>query len=145
MTEHETITETLKNTKTIAVVGLSDDPLRPSYGVSQYMQRQGYRIIPVNPKGQNVLGEQGYSSLAKIPEHFDVVNVFRRSEAIPQVVDEVIALGEAGNRPSAIWIQEGIVNEPAAEKARHAGYTVVMDRCILKEHRKRAAELRHPA
>ncbi len=142
MTEHDPITEILKNTKTIAVIGLTANTLRPSYEVSRYMQQQGYRIIPVNPKGERVLGEQGYPSLAAIPGSIDVVNVFRRAEAIPQIVDEVIALGEAGKRPAAVWIQEGIVNQPAAAKARQAGYTVVMDRCILKEHRQRATELR---
>ena len=126
------IGELLKRAKTIAVVGLSDSPLRPSHGVAAYMQTAGYRIIPVNPAIQGALGEKAVKSLRDIQEKIDIVDVFRRSEFVPEVVDEAIELG-AG----AIWMQEGVVHEAAAEKARKAGIFVVMDLCILKEHRKR--------
>jgi predicted CoA-binding protein len=126
------IGELLKRAKTIAVVGLSDSPLRPSHGVAAYMQSAGYRIIPVNPAIQGALGEKAVKSLRDIQEKIDIVDVFRRSEFVPEVVDEAIELG-AG----AIWMQEGVVHEAAAEKARKAGIFVVMDLCILKEHRKR--------
>ena len=122
----------LKRAKTIAVVGLSDSPLRPSYGVSAYMQQQGYRIIPVNPSIQGALGEKAVASLSDIREKVNIVDVFRRSEFVPEVVDEAIKL-----RVPAIWMQEGVVHEAAAEKARKAGIFVVMDRCILKEHQQR--------
>ena len=122
----------LKRAKTIAVVGLSDSPLRPSYGVSAYMQQQGYRIIPVNPSIQGALGEKAVASLSDIKGGIDIVDVFRRSEFVPEVVDEAIKL-----HVPAIWMQEGVVHEAAAEKARKAGIFVVMDRCILKEHQRR--------
>jgi hypothetical protein len=128
-TEAERIADLLKQSKTIAVVGLTDNPLRPSYGVSSYMQSQGYRIIPVNPHVSDSLGEKAYPSLLDVPEKIDIVNIFRRPEAVPEVVDEAIQL----NVP-AIWMQEGVVHEAAAEKARKAGIFVVMDRCILKDH-----------
>lgn len=131
-TEAERITELLKSAKTIAVVGLSDSPHRTSYGVSQYMQSQGYRIIPVNPNIEQWEGEKAYPSLLDVPEKVDVVNVFRRSEAVPELVDHAIQI-----KAPAIWMQEGVIHEEAAEKARQAGIFVVMDRCILKEHRKR--------
>ena len=131
--EADRITELLKSAKTIAVVGLSDSPLRTSYGVSQYMQSQGYRIIPVNPAITESLGEQAYASLLDVPEKIDIVNVFRRSEFVPEVVEEAIRL-----KVPAIWMQEGVVHEESAEKARAAGILVVMDRCILKEHLKRS-------
>ena len=131
MTEVESITELLKTAKTIAVVGLSDSPFRTSYGVSEYMQSQGYRIIPVNPLVRESLGVKAYASLSDVPERIDIVNVFRRSEHVPEVVEEAIRL-----RVPAIWMQEGVVHEAAAEKARQAGIFVVMDRCILKEHRR---------
>jgi uncharacterized protein len=123
----------LARAKTIAVVGLSSDPMRPSFGVSQYMQRKGYRIIPVNPNASSVLGEKAYGNLADIPETIDVVDVFRRSEFVPALVAEVIRL-----KIPALWLQEGVVHQAAAQKARDAGVMVVMDRCILKEHRARA-------
>ena len=126
------IGELLKRAKTIAVVGLSDSPLRPSHGVAAYMQTAGYRIIPVNPAIQGALGEKAVKSLRDIQEKIDIVDVFRRSEFVPEVVDEAIELGV-----EAIWMQEGVVHEAAAEKARKAGIFVVMDLCILKEHRKR--------
>jgi uncharacterized protein len=131
-TSSDEITELLKRAKTIAVVGLSDSPLRPSHGVSAYMQHHGYRIIPVNPNIHGALGEKALSSLADVKEKVDIVDIFRRSEYVPEVVDEAIRLGV-----SAVWMQEGVIHEPAAQKARQAGIMVVMDRCILKEHRKR--------
>ena len=130
---HDPITELLKSARTIAVVGLSNSPLRPSYGVSAYMQGEGYRIIPVNPNlREAVLGEQPYASLSQVPERIDVVNIFRRSEFVPEVVDQAIQLGVP-----AIWMQEGVIHEAAAAKARMAGLFVIMDQCILKEHRAR--------
>ncbi len=130
--EAEEIAELLKSAKTIAVVGLSDDPMRASYDVSEYMQSQGYRIIPVNPEIRESLGEKAYPTLSEVPEKIDIVNVFRRPEFVPEVVDEAIRVGAP-----AIWMQEGVVHEAAAEKARQAGTFVVMDRCILKEHSRR--------
>jgi len=126
------IGEVLKRTKTIAVVGLSDSPLRPSYGVSAYMQSQGYKIIPVNPSIKGSLGEKAVASLADVEEKIDMVDVFRRSEYVPELVDEAIRL-----KVPAIWLQEDVIHEEAAEKARKAGIFVVMDKCILKEHRRR--------
>jgi predicted CoA-binding protein len=126
------IGELLKRTKTIAVVGLSDSPLRPSYGVSAYMQSHGYRIIPVNPSIKGSLGEKAVASLADVPEKIDMIDVFRRSEFVPELVDEAIRL-----KVPAIWLQEDVIHEAAAEKARKAGIFVVMDKCILKEHRRR--------
>ena len=131
-TATDEIGELLKRTKTIAVVGLSDSPLRPSYGVSAYMQTQGYRIIPINPSIKGSLGEKAVATLADVPEKIDMVDVFRRSEFVPEIVDEAIRL-----KVPAIWLQEGVIHEEAAEKARRAGITVVMDRCVLKEHRAR--------
>ena len=126
------IRELLRRAKTIAVVGLSDSPLRPSHGVSAYMQTQGYRIIPVNPNVRFSLGEKSYPSLADVPEKVDIVNIFRRPELVEEIVDQAIAL-----KIPAIWMQEDVINEKAAVKARRAGMFVVMDRCILKEHRAR--------
>ena len=127
------IGELLVRAKTIAVVGLSSDPMRPSFGVSQYMQRKGYRIIPVNPNETSVLGEKAYGSLNEVSETIDVVDVFRRPEFVPEIVDDAIRL-----KIPAVWLQEGVIHEAAAKKARGAGIQVVMDRCILKEHRARA-------
>ena len=123
--------ELLKKYKTIAVVGLSPNRMRPSNGVSQYMQSQGYRIIPVNPGHAEILGEKSYRRLEDIPEPVEIVNVFRRSEEVGPVVDSAIAIGA-----KAVWLQEGIYNEAAAERAAQAGLAVVQDLCILKEHRK---------
>ena len=131
-TTQDSIFELLRKAKTIAVVGLSDSPLRASHGVSAYMQSQGYRIVPVNPAVDNVLGEDSYSSLLDVKEKIDIVNIFRRSEFVPDVVDQAIQL-----KVPAIWMQEGVIHEAAAEKARQAGILVIMDRCILKEHRAR--------
>ncbi|HXZ42641.1 MAG TPA: CoA-binding protein [Terriglobales bacterium] len=130
--ESDSITEILKRAKTIAVVGLSDSPLRPSHGVSAYMQTQGYRIIPVNPRIKEALGEAAYPSLLDVPEKIHIVNIFRRPEFVGEVVDQAIQL-----KVPAIWMQEEVINEAAAEKARNIGIFVVMDRCILKEHRAR--------
>ncbi len=124
--------ELLLRAKTIAVVGLSDSPLRPSHGVSAYMQAQGYKIIPVNPIITEALGEQSFASLHDVPVKIDIVNVFRRPEFVEDVVDQAIQL-----KIPAVWMQEGVVNEKAAEKARKAGMFVAMDICILKEHRAR--------
>ena len=126
------IGDLLTKAKTIAVVGLSSDPMRPSFGVSEYMQRKGYRIIPVNPNESSVLGEKAYASLSEVPEKVDIVDVFRRPEFVPEIVEEAIRL-----KLPALWLQEGVIHEPAAKRAREAGLTVVMDRCILKEHRVR--------
>lgn len=131
-TATDEIGELLKRTKTIAVVGLSDSPLRPSYGVSAYMQSHGYKIIPVNPSIKGALGEKAVASLAEIEEKIDMVDVFRRPEYVPELVDEAIRL-----KVPAIWLQEDVIHEAAAEKARKAGIFVVMDKCILKEHRRR--------
>ncbi|HUQ91849.1 MAG TPA: CoA-binding protein [Bryobacteraceae bacterium] len=125
-----TISELLQQSRTIAVVGLSGSRFRPSYGVSQYMQEQGYRIIPVNPAETEVLGEKCYPSLEAIPEKIDIVNIFRRSEFVPPIVESAIRIGA-----KAVWMQEDVVHEGAAQKAREAGLEVVMDRCILKDHR----------
>jgi predicted CoA-binding protein len=126
------IGELLKRAKTIAVVGLSSSPLRPSHGVAAYLQQQGYRIIPVNPVIESALGEKSYASLREVPEKIDIVDVFRRPEFVPEIVDQAIEL-----KLPAVWLQEGVIHEAAAEKARQAGVFVVMDRCILKEHRRR--------
>ena len=121
----------IRTGKTIAVVGLSNRRSRPSYGVSEYLQEQGYRIIPVNPNETEVLGEKAYARLEDIPEPVDIVDVFRRSEEVPAIVDSAIKIGAKG-----IWMQEGVSDETAAAKARAAGLDVVMDHCILKIHRK---------
>jgi len=126
------VSELLKRAKTIAVVGLSNDPMRPSFGVSAYMQSQGYRIIPVNPQIESCLGEKAYASLLEVREKIDIVNIFRRAEFVEEVVDQAIQLGVP-----AIWMQEDVIHDKAAEKARKNGIFVVMDRCILKEHRAR--------
>ena len=122
--------ELFKRARTIAVVGLSDNPLRPSHGVSAYMQSRGYRIIPVNPQIESSLGEKAYPSLLDVPERIDIVNIFRRPVYVEEIADQAIQL-----RVPAIWMQEDVINEKAAEKARQNGIFVVMDRCILKEHR----------
>lgn len=123
------IPDLLRRSRTIAVVGLSSKKFRPSYGVAEYMQTQGYRIIPVNPNESEVLGEKTYRSLEDVPEHIDIVDIFRRSEFVGPIVESAIRIGA-----NAIWMQEGVVHEEAAKKARAAGLAVVMDRCILKEH-----------
>ena len=124
----------LRHAKTIAVLGLSSSPWRPSYGVSEYMQSVGYRIVPVNPKETEVLGEKAFATLDDVPVAVDIVNVFRQSQFVPEIVEAAIRIGAKG-----VWLQEGVVHEEAAQKAREAGLEVVMDRCILKEHRKMVA------
>ena len=128
------IEQILRTSKTIAVVGLSSKRMRPSYGVSEYMQRVGYRIIPVNPAETEVLGERAYRTLEEIPEPVDIVDVFRRSEFVGEIVDSAIRI-----KAKCIWMQEGVEHHDGAAKAREAGIDVVMDRCILKEHRARFA------
>lgn len=121
----------LSSIKTIAVVGLSSDPTKPSYEVSQYMQRQGYRIVPVNPREEEVLGERAYPTLEEIPFPIDLVNVFRRPAHTPEVVRSAIAIGA-----KAVWLQLGIANDEARVAAAEAGLPYVEDRCLLIEHRK---------
>ncbi len=137
MTQPDPIAELLRHARTIAVVGLSSNPMRPSHGVTAYMQSHGYRIIPVNPNITECLGEKAYPSLRDIPEKdvpekIDIVNIFRRSEFVEEIVEDAIQL-----KVPALWMQEDVIHEKAAEKARQAGIFVVMDRCILKEHRTR--------
>jgi len=121
----------LRRVKTIAVVGLSPNPTRPSYGVSQAMQGFGYAIVPVHPAAREVLGARAYPRLAAVPVPIDLVNVFRRAEFIDGIVDECLALGLKN-----LWIQEGIINEPAAMRAVESGLMVVMDRCIYRDYRR---------
>ena len=125
----QAIAELLRGAHTIAVVGLSPKPYRASYGVAEFLQSAGYRIVPVNPNLREVLGEKAYARLEDIPEKVDIVDVFRRSEAVPEIVDAAIRIGAR-----AVWMQEGVANEQAASRARAAGLLVVMDTCILKEH-----------
>ena len=125
--ELETI---LAESKTVAVVGLSPDPKRESYGIALYLKQQGYRIIPVNPKAEEILGEKSYPSLQAIPERVDVVQVFRKPEAVPAIVEDAIAIGA-----KVVWMQVGIVHEAAAERARQTGLQVVMNTCMRATHR----------
>jgi predicted CoA-binding protein len=133
----DAILELLKKYKTIAVVGLSSNPMRPSYGVTEYMQGAGYRIIPVNPNETEVLGEKSYARLEDVQEKIDIVNVFRRAEDVPPVVESAIRIGA-----KVVWMQSGIENKSAAEKALGAGLVVIQDACILVEHQRRARELK---
>lgn len=126
------IAEILRKCKTIAVVGLSSNPRRPSHEVTEYMLRAGYRIIPVNPNETEVLGEKSYARLEDVPQKIDLVNIFRRPVEVPPVVESAIRIGAP-----VVWMQLGIENEEAAEKARAAGLAVVENACILVEHRKR--------
>lgn len=130
----ETIKRILADCRTIAVVGLSSKSTRPSHGVAGYIQRAGYRIIPVNPNETEVLGERSYASLKDVPDEIDLVDVFRRSEEAGAVVDDAIAVGA-----KAVWLQEGVIDDDAAQRALNAGLLVVMDRCWLKEHVRRKA------
>lgn len=125
------IDQILEETKTIAVVGLSGNAMRPSFGVSEYMQTAGYRIIPVNPKEDNILGEKCYPTLEAIPEPVDCVDVFRQPEAVPEIVASAIAIGA-----KSVWLQEGVAHPEAENQARAAGLRVASDCCILKEHRR---------
>ena len=133
------ILEILRQYKTIGVVGLSSNPMRPSYGVSHYMQASGYRIVPVNPNETEVLGEKSYARVEDVPEKIEIVDIFRRPEDVPPVVDGAIRAGA-----KVVWMQLGIENAAAAEKARAAGLTVVMDACMLIEHKKRRQALSSP-
>lgn len=130
--EADSLGHILKRSKIIAVVGLSSKPHRPSHGVARYLQSVGYHIIPVNPNETEVLGEKSYRRLEDVPIKVDIVDVFRRSEFVPSVVESAIAIGA-----KMVWMQEGVVHEEAAARARAAGLEVVMDRCLLKEHAKR--------
>jgi predicted CoA-binding protein len=133
-TATDQIADVLNSAKNIAVVGLSNSPMRPSYGVTAYMQSAGYKIIPVNPAINGALGEKAVPTLLDVPkdQKIDIVNIFRRPEFVPEIVDQAIQM-----KVPCIWMQEEVVHEEAAEKARKAGITVIMDKCILKEHRKR--------
>jgi predicted CoA-binding protein len=125
------VAEILQQSRTIAVVGLSSKRFRASYGVAEYMQRSGYRIVPVNPQESEVLGEKCYPDLDSVPEAIDIVDIFRRSEFVPEIVEAAIRKGV-----KAIWMQEGVRHEEAARRAAEAGLDVVMDRCTLKDHRR---------
>src|SRR5216684_294842 len=127
------ITKILRESKTIAVVGLSSNPMRPSHGVTEYMRGAGYRIIPVNPNETEVLGEKSYARLEDVPEKIEIVDIFRRAEEVSAVVESAIRVGA-----KVVWMQSGVENEEAAAKARAAGLVVVEDACILVEHRKRS-------
>ena len=128
----DAIAELLEKYKTLAVVGLSSKTSRPSHGVASYMQRQGYRIIPVNPHESSVLGEKAYAKLRDVPDTVEIVVIFRRPEFVPEIAEDAIRAGA-----KVIWMQEGVSNEEAAGRARAAGLEVIEDRCILKEHAKR--------
>jgi hypothetical protein len=130
------IFDILTKYKTIAVVGLSSNPTRPSYAVTEYMQSSGYHIIPVNPNETDVLGEPSYADLEEVPQKIEIVNIFRRAEDIPPVIEAAIRVGA-----KVVWMQQGIANEPAAAKAQAAGLTVIMDACIFIEHKRRRQNL----
>ena len=125
------IPKVLKESKTIAIVGLSPHPERPSYQVARYLKEHGYTIIPVNPAVTEILGKKSYPSLLDIPEPVDVVDVFRHAADIPPIVEDAIAIGA-----KVVWLQEGIIHEESAQRAKSAGLTVVMDHCMMKEHRR---------
>ncbi len=131
-TAGDPVTEILKTSRTIAVVGLSSRRFRPSYGVAEYLKSAGYRIIAVNPNEIEVFGEKSYAHLEDIPERVDIVDIFRRSEFVPEIVESAIRIGARG-----VWMQEGVIHPEAAERARRAGMFVIMNSCILKEHIKR--------
>jgi len=133
---HDPITDLLRNSRTIAVVGLSSNPRRPSHEVAAYLQSAGYRIIPVNPNESEVLGEKSYARLEDIREPVDIVDVFRRPEEVPPIADSAIAV-----KAKALWLQQGITNDAAAEKAHAAGLLVIEDACILIEHKRRRSEI----
>ncbi len=133
----DAIFQVLKKYKTIAVVGLSSNPMRPSHGVTQYMQGEGYRIIPVNPNEAEVLGEKSYARLEDVPEKIEIVDIFRRTEEVAGVVESAIRVGA-----KVVWMQLGVENDAAAEKARAAGLVAIEDACIFMEHRRRAGELK---
>jgi predicted CoA-binding protein len=136
----EEIRSVLKSCRTVAVVGLSRNPDKDSYRVAHYLQSVGYRIIPVNPFSDEILGEKCYKSLRDIPETIEVVDIFRPAEDVPPIVEEAIELKNKLGTPKVIWMQLGIVNEEAARQARKAGFTVVMNRCMMVEHRRLSME-----
>ncbi len=123
--------EILNSSRVVAVVGLSTKPDRPSYKVASYLKKNGYKIIPVTPKAEKILGEVCYPDLGSIPKSVDMVNIFQRAEEVPAIVEEAINIGA-----KVVWMQEGVINEQAAARAKKAGLLVVMDKCMLKEHRK---------
>lgn len=125
----------LKNYKTIAVVGLSTNPAKDSHRVAKYLKTKGYSIIPVNPFADEILGEKCYKSLLDVPKTIEVVDIFRPAKDVMPIVDQAIELKEKLENPHVIWMQLGIVNEKAAARARNAGLTVVMDRCMMNEHK----------
>jgi predicted CoA-binding protein len=131
----ETIEKILKECRTIAVVGLSSDSSRPSYGVASYMKRRDFKVIPVNPNETEVFGEKAYASLGEVPDKIDLVDIFRRSSAAGTAVDQAIVVGA-----KAVWLQEGVIDHAAAQRAADAGLLVVMDRCWLKEHARNGSE-----
>jgi predicted CoA-binding protein len=127
----EGIKEILKSAKVVALVGISDDRTKPSNRVGKFLQSKGYKVIPVNPKHDTIIGEKSYASLLGIPDEVDVVDIFRKPEAVGEIVDEAIKKGV-----KVVWMQEGVINEEAARKAKNAGIKVVMDRCMYKEYKK---------
>ena len=135
LSENEAITQILNSSKTIAVVGLSNDRMRPSFHVAEYLKSVGYQIIPVNPFETEVLGEKSYARLQDVPTPIDVVQIFRRPQFVPEIVDAAIQI-----RARCVWMQEGIVHAEAAERARQAGILVIMNRCMLKEHLRRSRQ-----
>jgi len=132
----EEIKSILESYRTVAVVGLSGNPDKASYRVANYLQSVGYRIIPINPFVDEVLGEKSYKSLLDVPEAIEVVDIFRPAEAVPAIVEEAIQLKNRVGSPKVVWMQLGIVNEEAARRAKEAGFTVVMDRCMMREHKR---------
>lgn len=144
MISDEGIREILRRYTTVAVVGLSRNPSKASYEVAEYLQSRGYRIVPINPGADEILGEKSYGSLLELPAELkrsvEIVDLFRPSEAVPPFVEDAIKLREEYGAPEVIWMQLGIVNEEAAEMARGAGMTVIMDRCIKVEHRRLLSE-----
>jgi hypothetical protein len=133
------VLEILRRYKTIAVVGLSSDEMRPSHGVAAYLQSSGYRVVPVNPNETNVLGEKSYAKLEDVPDKIEIVDIFRRPEEVAPAVEGAIRVGA-----KVVWMQLGVINESAAEKARSAGLTVIVDACMLIEHKSRRRQLASP-
>jgi predicted CoA-binding protein len=136
----EEIRSVLESYRTVAVVGLSRNPAKNSYRVARYLQSVGYRIIPVNPFADEILGEKSYTSLLDVPETIEIVDIFRPSEDVPSIVEEAIKIKNKLGTPKVIWMQLGIINEEAARLAKEAGLTVVMDRCMMVEHRRLSME-----
>ncbi len=127
----EGIKEILKSTKVVALVGISEDNTKPSHKVGKFLKSKGYKVIPVNPKHDTIIGEKSYTNLLDIPDEIDVVDIFRKPEAVDEIVDEAIKKGV-----KVVWMQEGVINEKASKKAKDAGLKVVMDRCMYKEYKK---------